>query len=132
MVAQVRALGFQNIDHIAIFNDMRHWATAVELIRPQGGIVTIDDTDQPMPMEGMKMKTASLHWEFMFTRAMHQTPDMIEQQKLLTWLAAEIDAGRISTTVSQVLSPIIAVNMREAHRLIETGSAKGKIVIEGF
>lgn len=132
MVAQVRALGFHNVDHIAIFNDMRHWATAVELIRPQGGIVTIDDTDLPMPMEVMKMKAASLHWEFMFARAMHQTPDMIEQHNLLTWVAAEIDAGRIRTTVSRVLSPINADNMRESHRLIETGNAKGKIVVEGF
>lgn len=132
MVAQVRALGMQHVDHIAIFNDMRHWETAVELIRPQGGIVTIDDTNLPMPMDGMKMKAASLHWEFMFARAMHQTPDMIEQHKLLSWVASEIDAGRIRTTVSEVLSPINATNLREAHRLIETGQAKGKIVIEGF
>ena len=132
MVAQVRALGMQHVDHVAIFNDMRHWATAIELIRPQGGIVTIDDTDLPMPMETMKSKAASLHWEFMFARAMHQTPDMIEQHKLLTWVAAEIDAGRIRTTVSQALSPINAATLREAHRLIETGKAKGKIVIEGF
>lgn len=132
MVVQVRALGMQYADHVAIFNDMRHWAAAVELIRPQGGIVSIDDTDLPMPMGDMKMKAASLHWEFMFARSMHQTPDMIEQHKLLTWVAAEIDAGRIRTTLSQVLSPINAANLREAHRLIESGKAKGKIVIEGF
>lgn len=34
MVAQVHALGMQHVDHIAIFNDMRHWETVVELIRP--------------------------------------------------------------------------------------------------
>ena len=132
MVAQVRALGMQHVDHVAIFNDMRHWQTAVDLIRPEGGIVTIDDTHLPMPMDGMKMKAASLHWEFMFARAMHQTPDMIEQHRLLSWVAEEIDAGRIRTTVNKVLSPIDAATMREAHRLIETGQSKGKIVIEGF
>jgi NADPH:quinone reductase-like Zn-dependent oxidoreductase len=132
MVAQVRALGFQHVDHIAIFNDMRHWQTAVELIRPQGGIVSIDDTDLPMPMDGMKMKAASLHWEFMFARAMHQTPDMIEQHRLLSYVASEIDAGRIRTTLDTVLSPINAENMRKAHALIETGQAKGKIVVESF
>jgi NADPH2:quinone reductase len=132
MVAQVRALGMHHVDHIAVFNDMRHWDAAVELIRPQGGIVSIDGTDSPMPMAGMKMKAASLHWEFMFARAMHKTPDMIEQHKLLTHVAKEIDAGRIRTTVSQVLTPINAANMREAHRLVETGKAKGKIVVEGF
>tara|TARA_R110002020_G_scaffold35735_5_gene107739 strand:+ start:4998 stop:6008 length:1011 start_codon:yes stop_codon:yes gene_type:complete len=132
MIAQVRALGFQHVDHIAIFNDMRHWDAAVELIRPQGGIVSIDNTDVPMPMAGMKTKSASLHWEFMFARAMHQTPDMIEQHKLLSYVADEIDAGRIRTTLDTVLSPINAENMRKAHALIETGTAKGKVVVEGF
>lgn len=132
MVAQTRALGMQHVDHIAIFNDMRHWETAVELIRPQGGIVTIDDTNLPMELTGMKTKAASLHWEFMFARAMHQTPDMIEQHHLLTYLAGEIDAGRMRTTLDTVLSPINAKNMREAHRLIETGTAKGKVVVERF
>lgn len=132
MVAETRALGFEHVDHIAIFNDMRHWPAAVELIRPQGGIVSIDDTNLPMPMDGMKLKAASLHWEFMFARAMHQTPDMIAQHRLLSWAAAEIDGGRIRTTVSEVLSPINAANLREAHRRVETGKAKGKIVVEGF
>jgi NADPH:quinone reductase len=132
LVKQVRDLGFKHVDHIAIFNDMRHWGAAVELIRPQGGIVSIDDTDLPMPMGGMKMKAASFHWEFMFARSMHQTPDMIEQHKLLSFVAAEIDAGRIRTTVSEVLRPINAANMRQAHALVESGKARGKIVLEGF
>jgi NADPH2:quinone reductase len=132
MVKQVRDLGFQTVDHIAIFNDMRHWETAVELIRPQGAIVTIDNTDLPMPMAGMKTKSASLHWEFMFARAMFETPDMIEQHKLLTYVAHEIDAGRIRTTLSEVLSPINAENIRAAHALIETGQAKGKVVVQSF
>ncbi len=121
MVAQVRDLGFRHIDHIAIFNDMGHWDAAVELIRPQGGIVGIDDTGLPMPMAGMKMKAASFHWEFMFARSMHQTPDMIEQHRLLSCVAKKIDEGKIKTTLSRVLSPINAANIREAHRLIETG-----------
>ena len=132
MVAQVRALGLQHVDHIAIFNDMGHWDAAVELIRPQGGIVAIDGTESPMAMAAMKPKAASLHWEFMFTRAMHHTPDMVEQHNLLNYVADEIDAGRIRTTVTHILSPINAANLREAHRQIETGTAKGKIVIEGF
>lgn len=132
VVAQMRALGINHVDHVAIFNDMRHWPSAVELIRPQGGIVTIDDTHHPMPMELMKTKAAALHWEFMFARSMHQTPDMIEQHNLLNFVADEVDAGRLRTTVAKVLSPINAANMREAHRLVETGSARGKIVVEGF
>lgn len=132
MAAQVRQLGIEHVDHVAILNDMRHWETAVELIRPQGGIVTIDDTNLPMPMEQMKLKAASLRWEFMFARSMFQTPDMIEQHKLLTYVGNEIDAGRIRTTLDTVLGPINAENIRTAHAMIETGQAKGKIVVEGF
>jgi NADPH2:quinone reductase len=132
LVAQVHALGFDTVDHIAIFNDMRHWDAAVMLIRPQGGIVSIDDTDLAMPMDGMKVKAASLHWEFMFARSMHQTPDMIEQHHLLTFVAKEIDSGRIRSTISEVLRPINAANMRQAHALVESGKVRGKIVLEGF
>lgn len=132
LVPQVRALGIEHVDHVAIFNDMRHWLDAVELIRPQGSIVTIDDTHLPMPMEQMKTKAASLHWELMFTRAMFATPDMIEQHRLLDFVAGEIDAGRLRTTLAETLSPINAHTLREAHRRIETGTARGKIVVEGF
>ena len=132
LVDQVRELGLQHVDHIAIFNDMRHWDAAVELIRPQGGIVSIDATDLPMPMARLKSKAASLHWELMFTRAMFGTPDMIEQHRLLSFVADEIDAGQLRTTLADVLTPINADNLREAHRRIETGAARGKIVLEQF
>ena len=90
------------------------------------------DTHHPMPMAGIKTKAASLHWEFMFARAMHQTPDMIEQHKLLTSVAGEIDAGRIRTTLETVVGSITAANLLRAHKLIETGTAKGEVVLEGF
>ena len=60
---------------------MRHWETAVELIRPQGGIVSIDDTDLPMPVGGTKIETAIFHWEFLFTQSTREAPGMIEQNK---------------------------------------------------
>jgi NADPH:quinone reductase-like Zn-dependent oxidoreductase len=85
-----------------------------------------------MPMDAMKTKAAFLHREFMFARAMHKTPDRVEQHNLLTWTAAEIDAGRIRTMASEQVLPINAANLREVHRRIETGQAKGKIVLDGF
>ncbi len=132
MVEQVRALGYEHVDYVAIFNDMRHWESAVTLVRPQGDIVSIDDTDLPMPMAGMKTKAASFHWEFMFARAMFNTPDMIEQHKLLSWIAEKIDSKTFRTTVSEVLSPINATNLRKAHAQIESGTTKGKVVLEHF
>ena len=81
-------------------------------------------------MAAMKTKAASLHWEFMFARAMFQTPDMIAQHHLLSYVADEIDAGRLRTTLDTVLRPINAETLRKAHAMIETGTAKGKIVLE--
>ena len=132
IVSQVKSLGMEHVDYIAIFNDMRHWQAAVELVSPQGDIVSIDDTNLPMPMEMMKSKAASLHWEFMFARAMHQTPDMIEQHRLLNWVSDKIDNGTFKTTVTDVISPINAENLRQAHIMVESGTAKGKIVLESW
>lgn len=132
MLQQVRALGFAYIDYIAIFNDMSHWQTAVELIKPQGGIVTIDDTSKPMPMDEMKKKSASMHWEFMFARSMYQTDDMVEQHHLLNDVAGKIDQGQIKTTINEHIRPINASNLRKAHALIEQGQVIGKVVLSGW
>ena len=132
MAAQVRACGFEHVDHIAIFNDMRHWDTCVDLIRPQGGIVSIDNTDLELSMAGMKTKSASFHWEFMFARSMFTTPDMIKQHELLNFVADRIDDESIRTTVNEVISPINAVNMKKAHALVERGDAIGKVVLSGW
>jgi NADPH:quinone reductase len=45
---------------------MQHWEAAAELIRPQRGIVSIFDTELPMPIGAMRVKAASLLWELMF------------------------------------------------------------------
>ena len=63
---------------------------------------------------------------------MFQTDDMIEQHRLLAHIAAEVDAGRICTTATEVVTPLNAENLRQVHAKIESGMAKGKIVLEGF
>ena len=55
--------------------------------------------------------------------------DALTFQDLKTRL---IDAGKIRTTLDTVLGPITATNLREAHRIIESNRARGKIVLEGF
>ncbi|MFB5600115.1 MAG: zinc-binding alcohol dehydrogenase family protein [Nitrososphaeraceae archaeon] len=128
---QIDSIGLDFVDYIAIFNDTDgHWNTATDLVCPQGSIVSIVENNKPLNQETMKTKSATFAWEFMFTRSMFQTPDLIEQHKLLKWVAHEIDAGRIRTTLNKVFTPINAVNIRKAHTLIETGQAKGKVVLE--
>ena len=130
---QIEALGFPFVDHIAIFNNTdAHWDGAVDLIRPQGKIVTIVENEKPLAQNGLKLKAATLAWELMFTRSMFGTPDMIEQHKLLNRVAGWIDEGKIVNTLNETLSPINAENLRDAHATLESGRTIGKIVIEGW
>jgi NADPH2:quinone reductase len=109
----------------------RHFDQIVEAIAPQGRFGLIDDPEL-IDMRKLKRKSASLHWEFMFTRSMFETADVLEQNGLLTEVARLVDAGKIKTTLGETYGQINAANLRRAHALIESGKAKGKIVLEGF
>lgn len=127
---QIEVCGMRQVDHIAILNDTDgHWDAAADLIRPQGTIATIVENSKPLDQRQLKSKSAKLAWEFMFTRAMYQTPDMIEQHRLLNHVADEIDAGRLRSTVTDILTPINAATLREAHARVESGRTIGKIVV---
>lgn len=131
--AQLKDAGIPQVDYVLIFNDTdKHFPAAAEVVKPQGSICTIVENAAPLPVELLKAKSAAFHWEFMFTRAMFQTPDMIEQHKLLSEVARLIDAGTIRTTLGKNLGKINAANLREAHRLLEEGRAIGKLVMTGF
>ena len=109
----------------------QHLADIVELIAPQGRFGLIDDPGELNAMP-FKLKAVSLHWELMFTRSLFETPDMAEQGRLLNEVAALVDAGRIHTTATEVAGKIDAATLRAVHARIESGSARGKIVLEGF
>jgi NADPH2:quinone reductase len=131
--AQLKAAGFAEVDHVLIFNDTdKHFPAAAQVVRAQGGICTIVENQKPLPVELLKTKSAAFHWEFMFTRSMYGTPDMIEQHKLLNEVAPLIDAGTLRTTVGENLGPINAGNIRRAHQILEEGRAIGKLVLSGF
>ena len=109
----------------------RHYADIVALIAPQGRFGLIDDPGDLSVMP-LKTKSVSLHWEFMFTRSLFGAPDMEAQGALLGEIAALADAGRIKTTLTEVVGLIDAATLKRAHALIESGQACGKMVLEGF
>ncbi|MEM9772562.1 MAG: zinc-binding dehydrogenase, partial [Cyanobacteria bacterium P01_D01_bin.73] len=97
----------------------------------QGRLGLIDDP-QDLPIKPLKPKAISLHWEFMFTRSLFNTPDIESQSKLLNEISALVDAGKIKSTVTEVAGKIDAATLRKVHAQIESGKAKGKVVLEGF
>lgn len=109
----------------------QHLSDIVELIAPQGHFGLIDDPEQ-LDIKPFKSKSVSVHWEFMFTRSMFQTADMQKQSELLNEVSKLVEEGKIKTTVTEVLSPINAENLKQIHQQIESGKTKGKIVLHGF
>ena len=57
---------------------------------------------------------------------------MVAQHDLLCEVADLVDAGVIHTTLGDHFGRINAINLKRAHALIESGKARGKIVLEGF
>ncbi len=132
LVAQLEDIGIGQVDHVAsLTHTDKHFEQLIEALRPQGQLALIDDP-KTLDVMPMKRKALSLHWELMFTRSLFQTPDMIKQHELLERVAELIDSGVLRTTLGEHYGTINAANLIRAHELIESGTAKGKIVLEGF
>ena len=108
-----------------------HLVEIAALIAPQGRFGLIDDPKN-LDIMPFKQKAVSVHWEFMFNRPLFNTPDISEQGRLLNKLAELVDDGLIQSTATLVAGTINAINLTKAHRIIEGGKARGKIVLEGF
>ena len=132
LAPQLDAVGIGQVDLvISLTHTDRHFAQLVEVLRPQGRLALIDDPAS-LDVVPLKRKSLSLHWELMFTRSLYQTADMIKQHELLERIARLVDEGVIKTTLGEHFGAINAANLRRAHELIESGKAKGKVVLEGF
>jgi zinc-binding alcohol dehydrogenase family protein len=130
---QLRALGIDAVEYVLCLNSTdQHWAAMAECVAPQGHICSIVETAAPVDLGILMRKSASFSWELMFTRPMFGTADVIEQHRLLNEISTLVDSGRIRTTVTDVLRPISAANLRAAHARIEGGRTVGKIVLEGW
>ncbi|SDG39498.1 zinc-binding alcohol dehydrogenase family protein [Psychroflexus sediminis] len=108
-----------------------HFEEIVKVINPQGKFGFIDDP-KVINATSFKPKSVSIHYELMFTRSLFQTPDMIEQHHILNKVSELVDDGSLKTTKGKHFGTITAENLRKAHQLLESGKAKGKIVLEGF
>lgn len=129
---ELKNIGIENVKYVASLNQTdQHFAEIVESIAPQGKLALIDD---PVALDCrlLKRKSISLHWEFMFTRALFSTDDMHKQHELLNEVARLVEAGTLKTTIAEHFGTINAENLRRAHALLESNASKGKIVLEGF
>ena len=108
-----------------------HLEQIAELIASQGRLALIDDPAS-FDIGLFKRKSVSVHWEYMFTRSMFDTSDIAVQGQLLEEVSRLVDDGSLRSTLTGRLGTIDAATLKEAHRLLESGTARGKLVLEGF
>ncbi len=132
MRAQLQEIGLRFVDYIFGINATdQHYDALTEIIAPQGKLGIIDDPGL-IDVNKLKGKSASIHWESMFTRSSFQTADMDAQHRLLNEVSKLVDQRTIRSTLAETFGKIDATNLRRAHALIESGRSRGKIVLDGF
>ena len=109
-----------------------HFEEIIAAMAPYGGMVLIENPAKLLDLAKMKPKSLSLHWEYMFGPAHFQSASMAEQGRILTEVAALVDAGVIRSTICTNFGVINAENMKLAHAAVESGKTLGKIVLWGF
>jgi len=131
---QLQALGVTEVQRaVGLTHTDQHFSQLVEVLAPQGALALIDDpAPEAINVLALKRKSLSLHWELMFTRSLFHTADMAAQGELLGKVAELVEAGRLRTTLQQVLGPINAANLRLAHQRIESHTTLGKLVLAGW
>lgn len=133
LIPQLQQLGITAVTHVASLTQTDlHYAELVQLLAPQGKLALIDDPANGIDIMPLKQKSISVHWEFMFTRSLFSTADMVVQQQILSDLSRLIEQGQVKTTFKQSFGKINAANLKQAHALLESGKAIGKIVLSGF
>lgn len=108
-----------------------HLQNMVDAVRPQGKVCLIVGVKggKPVPINPFQSKSVAICWEYMFTRAMYETPDMGTQHDILDRAAGLFEDGTLRHTLREVLGPLNAENLRAAHARLESGRTIGKLVL---
>ncbi|MDR5712911.1 zinc-binding alcohol dehydrogenase family protein [Nesterenkonia flava] len=128
LAGQLQDIAPAGVDYaFSAFTDGQEHKIA-EAMAPQSSLLVIDDPEG-LPTSAFKPKSIALHWEFMFTRTMFQTPDMARQGEILAQVAQMLDAGTLVTTLGETLEGLTPETLARAHELLETSRTTGKVVI---
>ena len=124
----VAALGLAPRYVAALTQTDQHFDAIIELIAPRGHIGVIDDP-ATLDIKPGKRKALSFSWEFMFTRPIFETADMIQQHELLQQVSGLLDSGAMTSTLNRDGGTMTAANLIAAHKFQESGKAIGKTVL---
>ena len=129
---EMQRIGAGEADYIlCAANTEEHLQNMADTVRPQGKICLIVGVKggQPVPINLFQPKSVALCWELMFTRSMYETQDMQAQHEILDRAAGLLEDGTLRHTLREVVGPLNAENLREAHARLESGRTIGKLVL---
>ncbi len=129
---QAEALGIHEFPYIAnLHNTERYWEQTADLIAPMGALGLIVEPREKLHVgDPLKAKCVRIAWEFMAARAKFKTPDMHRQGEILADLADLCEQGIFPKIHTRTLHGLTTGNLIEAHRLMESSTAHGKVVIK--
>jgi NADPH2:quinone reductase len=130
LIEQYRMLTIEKPDYIlCLANTDQHFSAMAEIIAPEGMICSVVNSKEKYDMNVLKNKSAGFVWEFMFTKPMFKTKNMVTHHNILTQIASMIDEGKIISTLQQTIGPITPGNIITAHQKLLTGKTIGKIAL---
>ena len=130
LIEQYRMLTLEKPDYILCLADTDQYFSAMaEIIAPEGMICSLVNSKEKYDMNVLKNKSAGFVWEFMFTKPMFKTKNMVSHHNILTQIASMIDEGKIISTLQQTIGPITPGNIITAHQKLLTGKTIGKIAL---
>ena len=123
------AIGVKTVNFVAsLAASDQHLPAYARIIAPQGSLAVIDDV-KSFDIVALRQKSITVAWEGVFTRSIYETPDMIEQHRILSEIARLVDEGVLQGTMTRDLGPMNAATLKAAHELVEKGASIGKIVL---
>ncbi len=129
LLPQINHLGFDTVDRVASLSHTdQHFSELINCLTPQGKLALIDDPEN-IDIKLLKPKSLSLHWEFMYTRSLFKTADIIEQHHLLNQIAKLIDAGVLKSTIKHHAGMLNAHNLEQALSTLSQGHNTGKTIL---
>lgn len=131
--AQLRAAGMEYVDYVLNCNSVdAYWASMAETIKPQGAVCCLASAAQPLDLNLFKNKSASIAWEFMFSKTLFKTENMASQGDILKRLAELVDIGITRSTFTACLGKLSPSTLSAAHNRIASERTIGKLSLTGI
>lgn len=111
------------------FGTDMYYEVMIDLVKPRGKIATIVAFNNNQDLNLLKNKSVTFTHEYMYSRPLHKTEDMIMHHRYLNDVTANFEAGNYQPTTNKVIKGLTAESLYSAHQLLESNQMIGKLVI---